>query len=152
MNQEALAAILGSGVLLAVFGVVILVFLAIAIFILLFISKALQTVPVAHRKTDPGLVWLLLIPLFNIVWIFIYLPKVADSFVSYFAEKNVSTFGDCGRTLVYIYGGCLIGGFIPFINFIAGPAGLIVMILFLVKLNDCKKQVKTLEGSLSFSS
>lgn len=50
-----------------------------ATFYLKAISKLFQTISVPNRKMNPRLIWLTLIPVFNIVWHFILFHKITQS-------------------------------------------------------------------------
>ena len=44
--------------------------LLILIGIILFLQSCYNRIPAEHRKMEPAMVWLLLIPIFSLVWIF----------------------------------------------------------------------------------
>jgi len=55
---------------------------------------ALAMVRPENRRLAPGLVWLQLIPLFNFVWIFIVVRRIADSLANEYAGwESDSLFG-----------------------------------------------------------
>ena len=56
-----------------------------AIFFLLTQSNTLKRVSSENRRLHPGLVWLQLIPIFNFVWIFIVVRRIADSLAKEYA-------------------------------------------------------------------
>jgi len=128
---EAFAAV--AGVMLAVIAIAVLVGLAIAIFLLYLIYTCFQRIPPQHRKMESWQVWLLLIPCFNLVWNFFVYPRLAKSYQSYFAEQGRTEFGDCGEQIGLWYAICSVAACVPFVNYIAGPAALILFIIFLVK-------------------
>src|SRR3954464_1146947 len=59
----------------------------------------LNRIPPQFRKQEPGMAFLLLIPLFSIVWNFFVHPKVAESLKAYFDAQGPHTHGDCGGSL-----------------------------------------------------
>jgi len=63
------------------------------------LSVALQKCSTQNRKMSPAKVWLLLIPLFNLVWQFIVIPKVSDSLRAEFRERNIRFKGDIGESI-----------------------------------------------------
>jgi hypothetical protein len=71
---------LGPVAIFGVVGGVLVIFLIIAILICLFLSSCLKRIPEEHRQQSPGMVWLLLIPCFAVVWNFFVYPKIAESF------------------------------------------------------------------------
>lgn len=144
------AAVAGAmAVMLLIVGVALVVSYAILITLCWFVSSCLQRLPPEHRKQQPGLVWLLLIPCFNLVWNFFVFPKLAESYQSYFAAQGRTDTGDCGYGLAMTYCvGAVITtfvGMIPYvgaINCLVGPALLVVLIVFLVKAGSLKGQVQ----------
>lgn len=140
-NGEAAEAVgiiaLALGILL--FTVVIMV--AISIFICLLIYLPYKDVPAEHQKMAPGLVFLLLIPFFNIIWNFIVFMRIPESFQSYFAAQGRTDVGDCGRQIGLWYAICGVAAIVPCVNYIAGPAALVLFIIFLVKIWGLKGQL-----------
>ena len=61
-------------------------YLALVIAYLLTLQNTLKAISPANRKTEPGMVWLLLIPGFNFVWNFILAKKIAFSLEKEFAD------------------------------------------------------------------
>ena len=151
MNQEAMAKMIGCvgvglGILIGLIG---LVGLGIAIAVCWFLMTCFEKVPEAHRKQNPGLVWLLLIPCFNFVWSFFVFPKLADSYKSYFDSVGKTDVGDCGRSLAMVF--CILPcaafvlRWIPivhFVNCVLGPAALVIFIIFLVKAASLNKMIQ----------
>lgn len=138
----------GIAAVLLIAGVAILIVLTISIALCWFVASCFQRIPAEHRKQQPGLVWLMLIPCFNAVWAFFVFPKLAESYQSYFAAQGRSDVGDCGYQLAMVY--CVgsvitsVIGFIPYvgmINCLLGPALLVVFIIFLVKAGSLKAQI-----------
>jgi hypothetical protein len=136
-DQEAMAFI----AIMAVFvGAVIVVSVAIHAVLCWFVSKLLKRVPKQYRKQEPGMVWLMMIPCFNFVWSFFVYPKLAESYKAYFIAQGRPDV-DCGESLAMAYCILLCCSIIPYVNALTGTAGLVVLILFLVKINDLKNQI-----------
>lgn len=121
------------------FTVVIMV--AISILICLLIYLPYKEVPAEHQKMAPGLVFLLLIPFFNIIWNFIVFMRIPESFQSYFAAQGRTDVGDCGRQIGLWYAICGVAAIVPCVNYVAGPAALVLFIIFLVKIWGLKGQI-----------
>lgn len=136
-GDEGLALGLGIGVMIFA----ILIGLGILIAIILIVQNAFKRIPVEHRKQEPGMVWLLLIPCFNIVWNFFVFPKLSQSFKSYFDAKGRTDLGDCGESLGLTYSILAACSIIPYLGMLAGLAGLIVLIIYLVKVNELKNMI-----------
>ena len=77
-NPDEILAFWGLGIFMIVM-LLALVTIAIHVLICWLISSALSAVPEEHREMEPGLVWLLLIPCFSIIWNFFVFPKVSRS-------------------------------------------------------------------------
>jgi hypothetical protein len=84
------------------------------------------------------MVWLMLIPLFNLVWHFFVVKNVSESIKSWAAE-NGKTVDDAAYTIGLI--ACIANccGLIPIINLLAGPAGLVCFIIWWVKVAGFNK-------------
>ena len=135
-NAAEAAATLGVILVAAVVGLVIGI--AISVVISLLITSALKVVPQQYREIEPGMVWLLLIPLFNLIWNFFVFPKVSRSFQKYFAAQGKSEHGDCGEKIGFWYAICGACCIIPCVNYLAGPAALVLLIIYLVKIHGLK--------------
>jgi hypothetical protein len=147
--QKLVEAVGGMAIALAIVAAIALVGLLVAVLICLFLSSCLTRLPEEHRRVNPGLVWLLLIPCFPVVWNFFVYPKVAESFQSYFDAQGRTDVGDCSRGLATLY--CILTvvstvlGIIPFIgavNCLLGPAILVIWTLLLVRFAGYKGQVQ----------
>ena len=135
-NAAALAAMGAIGL------VALLIGLAILILICYLVSKCYTAIPEQNRSMSPGMVWLLLIPCFNIVWNFWVYPGLAKSYKAYFDSKGDTTVGDCGAQIALWYCISTACCIIPFVNWLAGPASLVLLIIFLVKTYDLKSKIK----------
>ena len=100
-----------------------------------------QRIPPRFRKLEPSLVWLLLIPCFNLVWNFYVFPGLADSFKAYFDSVGNSSVGNCGRDLGLGYAICAAASVIPVVGCLTGVVTLVLMILFLVKADELKNRI-----------
>jgi hypothetical protein len=115
----------------ALFALLPLVFIVFAIllvpmiFYLLTLQKALNRCSPECRAMNPGLVWLMLIPLFNIVWQFFIVMNMAKSLAAEFQKRGIAEDPSPGQTLGLVM---CIG------NLICGPVGLICWIIYWVKI------------------
>jgi len=101
----------------------------------------LKEVPSEYRVMEPGQVWLLLIPCFAVIWNFWVFQRVPQSFHNYFASQGRTDFGDCGGQLGLWYAICGVGSVVPCLQFVAGPAAFVLLLIFLVKILELKKQI-----------
>lgn len=121
--------------------VVVLVAIALGLFFTLAISFVVsllvylpyKKLPAEHQKMPPGQVFLLMIPLFNLVWNFFVFLKVPESFQSFYVSRGRPEVGDAGRTIGMWFAICAACSVVPCLNYLAGPAALVLLIIFLVK-------------------
>lgn len=139
-GSEAEVFAAGGSLLINCVGLVI--GLAISALICYLLYTDLQRIPPQHRKQEPNMVWLLMIPLFNLVWNFFVWPKIAESYQSYFDAQGVTGEGDYGRQLSMIL--CIAAALclIPLLNCLAGPVALVLYVLLLVKFNGYKNRIQ----------
>jgi hypothetical protein len=109
--------------------------------------NAFQQIPERYRFQEPGRVWLLMVPLFNIYWNFKVFPALAESFQLYFYSRGISDVEDCGERLARWY--CYLGltWVIPCFDFATGLASLVVVILLLSEADRLKKRVLATEAA-----
>jgi len=137
-NEEfaAIAAALGATCCMVI-GI-LAIFAAIIFF---FLYKPLSKVPQVHREMEPGMVFLLFIPLFGIFWLFMVAQRVPASFKSYFDSIGDESHEDCGKNMGMGWAICSAVSLIPYIGFLASLVGIVFMIIFLVKINGMAKQI-----------
>ena len=129
------------GTLMAIVGVALLTSIVINVIICALLSTCYSRIPRQFRKQEPGMVWLLLIPCFNVVWNFFVYPQLADSFKAYFASVGRTDVGDCGRGIGLAYAICAACCIVPCLNYLAALATLVLLIIYLVKVMDFKSQI-----------
>lgn len=140
MSNDAAMAMLGGGV---IFGV--LIALIIAVFFLLTLSRTLAAVKTENRQMEPGLVWLNLIPVFNLFWMFYTVIRLGDSVVKEAADRSLDL-GDGGKTLGIVYAALVISSIIPVIGILTSLAGLVVYVIYWVKIAGFKNQLVATAG------
>lgn len=94
---------------------------------------ALSRVPPQYRKREPWTSFLLLIPVFSLIWAFFVHPKVADSLRAWAEAARETRRGDCGRSLAVTFCSCSCIAAIPLLGFIAIPVGLFSFVAFYIK-------------------
>jgi hypothetical protein len=119
----------------------ILGMLSLGIVAIVFLYIDFDRVPPAFRKLDPGLVWLLLIPCFSIVWNFFVFPRLSDSFKAYFQSIGDESVGDCGRGLGLGYAITSAVAVVPILGIVAALVSLVLLVLYLVKANELKNRI-----------
>ena len=87
------------GLICVVGGTVLAVAITILIFYLLTLQKALNLVSPRNRLMEPGTVWFMLIPCFNIIWQFFIAIRVPDSLRNEFRDRDQDDGSDYGKSL-----------------------------------------------------
>lgn len=112
------------------------------IFYLITLSKTLTEVSEMNRKMPPGQVWLVLIPLFGMVWQFIMVNRIADSLKAEFESRNIQvTEARPGAQLGVAYCTLMVCGIIPILGGLATLAGFVCWIIYWVKINGYKTKL-----------
>ena len=138
-------------ILLAVFGVLALLGLAIYIFVLYKLSSCFARIPPPFRQMEPGQVWLLLIPCFNIVWNFFVYQKLSDSYKSYFNATGRYEVGDCGKAIGLAYCICTCCSLIPYLGILPAIAALVLLIIYVVKALSFKAMIPENAAAAGFN-
>lgn len=99
---------------------------------LITMSSALNAIPQPLRKIPSGNVWLILIPLFGLVYHFIVIGAVSDSIKAEFMRRNVSRDEDrpgynTGLTACIL----LVCGIIPWLGLVISIIGFIFMLMYM---------------------
>ena len=128
-NFAALSAI--SGILLVGF----LIFLIPAILFLLTLQKALTRVASERRTMNPPMVWLGLIPFFNIVWNFIMVLALSKSLDAELTARNIPHEKEPGKTIGLVWAGLSAACLVPGLGFLLGIPVLIMWIIYWVKIS-----------------
>ncbi|MFH0910078.1 MAG: hypothetical protein V1918_01000 [Planctomycetota bacterium] len=105
------------------------------------VSDMYRRVPREHQEMEPNLVWLLLIPCFNFIWNFFVFPKLSKSYANYFYSRGETRHGDCNGPLALVYAILAACGLIPCLTIISGPAALVVIVVYLVRMSELKKEL-----------
>ena len=130
-DEKMLIGIITTFLIIALIAIAIKFVINIAICALHY--SCLSRLPAEHRKMEPWQVWLLLIPFFNFFWNFIVYQKIPESYHAYFAANGIEGNGDCSKNLGLWYAICTIGALVPCLGYLAAPASLVLLIIFLVK-------------------
>jgi len=109
------------------------------IFFLLSLHRTFDEINQKNRRMQSAEVWLLLIPIFDMIWIFFVVQKMAESLEAEFKDRNI----ECGELkpsynigITYsILQACVV---IPFFGFLASIGALITWIIYWIKIADYK--------------
>ena len=137
MNASILAAIMGIGIFF------IIIFILIAVFYLLNLQNLLKTIKDENRDVEPGNVWLMFIPLFNIVYPFILYPKISSSVKKEFESRGISNNDDGAKNLglAFAITGAAAILPIPFLSTIIALGNLVLFIIWWVKTAGFKNKL-----------
>jgi hypothetical protein len=131
---------------LATFGIFIFLLLVIsvliAVFYLLNLQNLLKEIDPKNRLVEPGNVWLMFIPLFNIIYPFILYPKIADSVRNEYQARGIKKAGDFSRGIGIAMPILSLCGIIPILGSLAGLANFVLFIIFWVKNAEYKNELK----------
>lgn len=141
--MDALNSLLGAGFLGGTLFVVTLVSVGVVlipfIFWLVSMQKALRRCSPESRKMSPGLVWLMLIPAFNYVWIYFVVIQVSNSVKAEFEKRGIKQTPPSlglGVTLCIFVSSIVI----PFVGwFVSVPVAIILGIVYWVQVASRSK-------------
>jgi|GEM_PF-6663595 hypothetical protein len=159
-GSDSLAAFLaGSGLLLALglfaaLALLALGLLALALWLTWLTARAAAAVPKEHRRLDPGLAWLLLIPVANLALNFVVLPRISQGQASAARAAGLLSPGqDAGESLGWWFSAAdlgkwafgtasvapLLGGLAGFLGTASLFGSLVLYILWLVKACEMRR-------------
>jgi len=126
--------------------ILLLIVLTLNILYLLSLQNALKKVSSQNRTVEPGNVWLMLIPIFSIIYSFILYPKISESLKNEFESRNMPQSGDYGKLvgfLLAIFGvvGVIANLIIPFLATFVGLALLVLWIVYWVQIAGFKSKL-----------
>ncbi len=125
-------------IIVVVFSVVLILP---AFFYLLTLQNTLKEVDPTRRKVSPGNVWLLFIPLFNLIYPFILYPQISASLKEEYAARELNSYGDFGKGLGITLPILGLASFVPFLGSLASIGGFVIWIIFWAKMYSYKKEL-----------
>ncbi len=148
MDSEIISAgiVGGAGIFYMIFvGALVLIAVGATIgmiLYLLFLQKLLKSITQQNQKMIPGHVWMLLIPGYSLYFQFVLVNKIADSIAGEQRTKGV----ECSETRPGYGLGivmCILfcASILPYLGMAAGIGGLVVWIMYWIRLNNYKKQL-----------
>ena len=114
-------------------GIALWVFLVVVL-----LHDALDVLPFEFQSMSPSSVFLLFIPLFNVVWLYFVVIRISDGYRRYFESKNIETHGACGFGVGLAWAICTSACITPFIQALAALGALVCMIIYVVTVLGCK--------------
>jgi hypothetical protein len=127
--------VFGLGVLkFVVGGAVLAVIVVIGVFYLLSLQKALTLCSAEARTLTPGLVWLLLIPLFSLVWHFFVVNAISKSLHREYVLRGMNEEPEPGKGIGLAM--CILSAvsIVPFLGGISCLAAIPCWIVYWVKI------------------
>ena len=120
----------------------VVLFLIPTIFYFISLQKALEAVSEENRQMPPGQVWLSLIPLFNFIWMFFVVNKIAESFALECYRLNIPVTElkpsqGIGMTKNILR----LCSFIPLLGVLANLGFVVCWILHWIKVNEYRKLI-----------
>jgi len=130
--------IFGLSFIVFIIGVLLLP----AILYNLTLQRALERCAIECRTLSPGLVWLLLLPLFNIIWHFVVVGNISRSLRNEFNRRNFPDIeAEPGKGIGLAMCILDVGVFIPFLGIGAAIAGFVCWILYWVKIHEYSEKL-----------
>lgn len=122
-------------------------FLVPAIFYLLTLQKALNRCSPESRAMQPGMVWLMFIPLFNLVWHFFVVINTAKSLGAEFQKRGMAEEPAPGKTIGMVM--CILAccGIIPLLGILCSVGALVCWIMYWVKIAGYSAKLAAPAGS-----
>jgi hypothetical protein len=132
--------------LLLITIVLLIVVIVLYVFYLKNLQELMNEVSVHNRQVPPVNVWLMFIPLFNIVYRFILYPKISESLRLEFEERQYPREGDYLKGLGLTLGIMGVVNILPIQIFktLSALGILIVWIIYWVKTAEYKNQLRSM--------
>lgn len=140
MGSLALAPLL---LILLILGGLIVLY----VFYLKNLQDLLKEVSDHNRQVPAANVWLMFIPLFNVVYAFILYPKISESVRFEFQDRGEHQDGDYGKGLGITLGALGAVGIIPIpqmFKSLIGLGNLVILIVFWVKMAEFKNKLRSM--------
>ncbi len=100
-----------------------------------------RRIPKQFRQLEPALVWLLLIPLFNLFWNFIVFPRLSASYKAYFDSTGGRDLGNASSSVALAYSICAACKVVVCVLPAAFLAQVVLLILYLVDAHKLNKLI-----------
>lgn len=138
--EESGWAIFGIGMLIAA-GLILLISVIVSVLFLLNLHRLLDAIKPENRTMEPGLVWLNLIPIFNLGWLFYTVIKISEALGAELAERGLDNPDEGGKILGLVMAGTVVGSLIPLLGGLSGLAALVVGIIYWIKMAEYRKKL-----------
>jgi hypothetical protein len=135
----------GASMIAILIGIFIgfLLFLVPMVFYILTLQKALNRCAPENRAMQPAMVWLLLVPLLNLVWGFIVVINMAKSLGAEFQKRGIAEEPEPGKKLGMIMCVLFCCSIIPLLGMLASLGGLVCWIMYWLKIAGFSKKLES---------
>lgn len=112
------------------------------VFYILTLQKALNRCAPESRAMEPAMVWLLLVPCFNVIWDFFVVINMSKSLAAEFQRRGMSEDPEPGKKLGLIM--CILACClpIPFLGFACFLGCLVCWIMYWIKIAGYSKKLE----------
>jgi hypothetical protein len=141
MNHSDIANGISSAAIVIAGLIVFAILLVPLIFYLLTLQKALNNCAPQNRAMQPGLVWLMLIPCFGLIWHFFIVVWLAQSLGAEFKSRGIAEEPQPGLTLGIIMCSLCCASIIPIIGALFGLGYFVCWIIYWVKVAGYSKKL-----------
>jgi len=100
-----------------------------------------RRIPKRFRQMEPALVWLLLVPVFNLFWNFVVFPRLSASYKAYFDSVGGRDLGNASHSVAMAYSISAACKVAPCIAPAAFLAQLVLLVLYLVDAHKLNRQI-----------
>lgn len=132
--------------------VVVFFFVGIVIVYVLYLNSLRKTIieiSPENRRVRPGEVWLMLIPLFSLVWQFVLVAKIADSLLAEYRSRGMTpSESRPGYQLGLTMSVCFVSSLLPLLGSIIALIGFICWILYWNKMNSYRQELENMNSVL----
>ena len=113
----------------------------VAWFVCRFTANCLIALPPEHRRLRPGMVWLLMIPLFPYVWNYFIFPPLAESYADCFRARGIAEPSNCGWGMSLALCICSDASLLPGLALIALFCELVLLVVVLLNFRNLRARL-----------
>ncbi len=108
------------------------------------LQNTLKLIAQANRKMEPGLVWLLFIPIFGVIWHFMIVIRLSESIANEARSREIVLDSlEPGKQLGTAMCVLFVLSIIPVIGSITAIAGMVCWIIYWVRIAGYKRTLET---------
>lgn len=110
-------------------------------FYCLTLQKSLAAIDQKNRKVSPKTAWLLLIPFFNLIWIYFLVVNLKDGYDAMYAAGRLKSQSNAGFRIGIAMAICWSLGLVPFINLLTIIPSLVLWVFHWTKVAEARTLV-----------